>query len=103
MTDTLGNNGNYYPGSSIGNNGNFYPGSSNGQYIPANANNNPYVPPGGNSFGANGYTEPAPGTAVAFSAVRANTNSNYATSTVRFDRTITDIGYGWDPAQSHFE
>ena len=45
-------------------------------------------------------------TLVAFSAVRAHTRSsmrNFDIQHVRFERTITEVGYGWDPRDSYFE
>ena len=43
---------------------------------------------------------------IAFSAVRAHTRSNpgnYDINHVRFDRTITNIGYGWNSINSNFQ
>ena len=43
---------------------------------------------------------------VAFSAVRAHTRSsmgNFDIQHVRFDRTITVVGYGWNPSDSYFQ
>ena len=78
-TDSLGNSGTYYPGSGSNSQGQYYPG-----------NDRPPVP--------------EPGTTVAFSAIRANTNSNSGNSQhIRFERTITDVGYGWNPNDSYFE
>ena len=57
---------------------------------------------GGGSLGGNGYN-PVSETAVAFSAVRANTYSNSASSALRFEHTLTDVGYGWNPSESYFE
>ena len=76
----------------------FIPGNS-GTYYPGN-NNNQNVP--GGNFGGNGYN-PASGTAVAFSVVRANTYSNSVSSALRFEHTLTDVGYGWNPRESYFE
>jgi len=99
---TTTSGGNNYPGSnkngynpsstgSLGNSGTYYPGSgsnSQGQYYPGN--DRPPVP--------------EPGTTVAFSAIRANTYSNSGNSQhIRFERTITDVGYGWNPKESYFE
>ena len=43
---------------------------------------------------------------IAFSAVRAHTLSNpgnYDIDHVRFDRTISNIGYGWNSINSNFQ
>ena len=94
------NNNGYSPssGGSALNSGTNYPGSTSkgqGQYYPGN--NVPYD---------NGGRPPVPepGTTVAFSAIRAHTYSNSGhPSHVRFERTTTDVGYGWNPTDSYFE
>lgn len=103
----LGNNNNGYnpnSGKPIGSSGTNYQGSgsnSQGAYYPGNDR------PNSNNDGNNnnGYDpRPEPGTTVAFSAIRANTNSNSGNSQhIRFERTITDVGYGWNPSDSYFE
>ena len=43
---------------------------------------------------------------IAFSAIRAHTRSNpgnYDIDHVRFDRTTTNIGYGWNSINSNFQ
>ena len=43
---------------------------------------------------------------IAFSAVRAHTRSrplNYDIEHVRFDRTLSNIGEGWNPIDSNFQ
>lgn len=43
---------------------------------------------------------------IAFSAVRAQTRSNpgnYDIDNIRFDRTITNNGYGWNSINSNFQ
>ena len=91
-----GNSNNYKPnsyGNSAEKGGQYYPGNSNGngQYFPGN----------------NGGYDPIPqqGQAVAFSAIRANTyaNSGNSRQRIRFERTVTDVGYGWNPSDSYFE
>jgi len=86
-----GNNGNYYPGNNIPNNNRPNNNRPN--------NNNRPINNGGNQF------NPRQGTVVAFSSVRANsyTNQNGLNSRVRFENTITDIGYGWNKAESYFD
>merc|ERR1712038_1073255 len=92
--DPRDNPNNYYPNGSGEKGGQYYPGkggNSNGQYFPGN----------------NGGYNPTPqqGAAVAFSAIRANTYSNSGSSRqqIRFERTVTDIGYGWNSRESYFE
>ena len=101
--NTLGNNGINYPpnnpngpGNSVEKGGQYYPGNGGnsngqGQYYPGN----------------NGGYNPSPqqGQAIAFSAIRANTYSNSGSSRqqIRFERTITDVGYGWNSRDSYFE
>jgi len=102
----LGNNNNgYNPNydNPIGNSGTNYQGSgsnSQGEYYPGNDR-----PNSNNGNGNNGYDpRPETGTTVAFSAIRANTYSNSGNSQhISFERTITDVGYGWNPRDSYFE
>lgn len=128
---TLTNGANNYPGSSsssvnsrpensLGYNGINYPSGNDNSYNPNGPSNSgekggKYFPSnGGNSNGQgqyfpgnNGGYDPTPqtGSAVAFSAIRANTYSNSGSSRqhMRFERTITDVGYGWNPTESYFE
>jgi hypothetical protein len=67
-----------------GNGGQQYPDYNN------NGNNN-YFPPSGSS------------TPVAFSVVRASTYTLSSPSVVRFEKTLTDVGYGWDSQSSTFQ
>jgi hypothetical protein len=39
---------------------------------------------------------------VAFSAVRASDNSHKANSKISFDKTLSDIGFGWNSKSSYF-
>jgi len=103
--NSLANNGINYPS---GNSNNYNPnGYSNseekgGQYYPGNSNGNGQYFPGNNG----GYDPiPQQGQVVAFSAIRANTygNSGNSRQRIRFERTITDVGYGWNPSDSYFE
>ena len=88
------NGNNYRPDNAIGGNGIYYSGSTNnydGSY---------------NQGNGNPFSDPRPNTPeiVAFSAIRANTNTNSGFSKpIQFERTITDVGYGWNSRESYFE
>ena len=113
--NTLNNGGNTYSGSNSNtydprdNPNNYSPndsgnsGEKGGQYYPGNGGNSngQYFP--GNNGGYN--PTPQQGAAVAFSAIRANTYSNSGSSRqqIRFERTVTDVGYGWNTRESYFE
>merc|ERR1712165_626857 len=113
--NTLSNEGNTYSGSNSNtydprdNPNNYSPngsgssGEKGGQYYQGNGGNSngQYFP--GNNVGYNPI--PQQGAAVAFSAIRANTYSNSGSSRqqIRFERTVTDVGYGWNSRESYFE
>lgn len=40
---------------------------------------------------------------VAFTAERADSYSRRAVTQIRFERTVTDIGYGWNRGTNQFE
>lgn len=88
------NGNNYRPDNAIGGNGIYYSGSTNnydGSY---------------NQGNGNPFSDSRPNTPeiVAFSAIRANTNTNSGFSKpIQFERTITDVGYGWNSRESYFE
>ena len=88
------NGNNYRPDNAIGGNGIYYSGSTNnydGSYSQGN----------GNPFSDSRPNTPE---IVAFSAIRANTNTNSGFSKpIQFERTITDVGYGWNSRESYFE
>ena len=96
INSPTGNSNNFNPngyGNSAEKTGQYYPGNSNG--------NGQYFP--GNNGGYDPITQQ--GQAVAFSAIRANTYANSGSSRqhIRFERTVTDVGYGWNPNDSYFE
>ena len=62
----------------------------------ANNNNKP------NYVNNNGNPITSSSTAVAFSATRASSYALSAPSFVKFEQTLTDIGYGWDGQASTF-
>merc|ERR1712038_106519 len=113
--NTLNNGGNTYSGSNSNTydprdnpnkyspNGSGNSGEKGGQFYPGNGGNSngQYFP--GNNGGYN--PTPQQGAAVAFSAIRANTYSNSGSSRqqIRFERTVTDVGYGWNSRDSYFE
>ena len=83
----------YFPGNN-NNNNNGYPGGS------PTYNNNNNNGGGGEFFPDNTIGN---GPIVGFSAVRANGYTLSAGNTVRFERTLTDVGYGWDSNTSSFQ
>ena len=88
------NGNNYRPDNAIGGNGIYYSGSTNNYDGSYNQGN-------GNSFSDSRPNTPE---IVAFSAIRANTNTNSGFSKpIQFERTITDVGYGWNSRESYFE
>ena len=115
-----GSGGHYYGYESNG----YNPTQSNTEYIPNSQNGNNYRPDnaiGGNgiyySGGTNNYdgsynqgngnpfSDSRPNTpeSIAFNAIRANTNTNSGFSKpIQFERTITDVGYGWNSRESYF-
>jgi len=108
------NNNGYRPSSSSSGGNNNYPGSNKNSYNPSSTgsvgNSGTYFPGSGSNSQGQYYPGndrppvPEPGTTVAFSAIRANTYSNSGNSQhIRFERTITDVGYGWNPNDSYFE
>jgi len=103
--NSLANNAINYPSGNsnkYNSNGHANSAEKGGQYYPGNSNGNGQYFPGNNG----GY-DPTPqqGQAVAFSAIRANTyaNSGNSRQRIRFERTVTDVGYGWNPSDSYFE
>ena len=57
------------------------------------------------SYGSPSYASPPyPSTfdPVAFSAVHASLTTRRSSSKIAFDRTVTDIGYGWYPRRNEF-
>lgn len=64
-----------------------YPGTSNRPPYPSN----PQYPNNNNNE------------IVAFTAIRASRYSQGTNSNVKFDRTITDLGYGWDSNSGEFK
>lgn len=97
--------GSFLPGQGVGQvGGSFVPGQGSpfvpGQGFPPNAGG---FPQGGAVFP--GATLPpgavAPDT-VAFSAARASDFTRVGVTQVRFDYTLTDVGYGWYPDRSEF-
>ena len=89
---TNNNNNVQYPGSNS-NYPNNYPNNNNGINYPDN-----YYPGtnGGNNNG-NSNSE-----VIAFSAVRASRYTQSSPAEIKFERTLTDVGYGWDPKTSRF-
>ena len=88
------NGNNYRPDNAIGGNGIYYSGSTNNYDGSHNQGN------------SNPFSDSRPNTPeiVAFSAIRANTNTNSGFSKpIQFERTITDVGYGWNTRGSYFE
>ncbi|TRY79514.1 hypothetical protein TCAL_09334 [Tigriopus californicus] len=65
-----------------------YPGTSNRPPYPTN----PQYPNNNNN-----------NEVVAFTAIRASRYSQGTNSNVKFDRTITDLGYGWDSNSGEFK
>jgi hypothetical protein len=88
------NGNNYRPDNAIGGNGIYYSGGSNNYDGSYNQGN-------GNPFSDSRPNTPE---SVGFSAIRANTNTNSGFSKpIQFERTITDVGYGWNSRESYFE
>lgn len=84
--------------------GNIIPGQGN-NFFPGVQPNNPNSIPGQTGPLGTASVLPAGAVAqdtVAFSATRASDFTRSATTQVRFDFTITDIGYGWYPDRSEF-
>ena len=101
------NSGNYNPGGNSYNpasGGSYNPGGSSSSYNPGSSSN--YDPYNGGSAGYNpgepqvNYNQ----NSVGFSATRADAYTrSTGSSNIVFDRTLTDVGYGWKPQQGVFE
>ena len=57
----------------------------------------------GNNFNGVGYGTGDNNVAVAFSVTRASTYSLSAPTFVKFEETLTNVGYGWNGQTSTFQ
>ena len=106
-----GNGGGFLPGGQSS--GGFNPGNSAGGFIPGGQSAGGFNP--GNSIspvfpgqgivpGSTNNLPPGSVSAdtVAFSVAKASEYTRTDVTQVRFDNTITDVGYGWYPDRSEF-
>ena len=66
-------------------------------------NHQPQHSVSGNNFNGVGYGTGDNNVAVAFSVTRASTYSLSAPAFVKFEETLTNVGYGWNGQTSTFQ